>query len=49
MNINENRGEGNGKEAAELLLLDLIANHLAICSQIIIIYHLYDSVLIRCA
>lgn len=42
------RDEGNGDKKAKLLLLDLIANHLAICCQIIM-YHFYDSVLIRCA
>lgn len=50
MDINENLGGGgfNGEKEAELLLLDLIANHLAICCQIIM-YPLYDSVLMRCA
>lgn len=41
-------GGGDGEKEAKLLLLDLIANHLAICCQIIM-YHLYDAVLVRCA
>lgn len=48
IDINENQEVGNREKEAKLLLFDLIANHLAICCQIIM-YHLYDSVLIRCA
>jgi len=47
MDINENLVGGNGEKEVKLLLLGLIANHLVICCQIM--YHLYDSVLIRCA
>lgn len=47
MCVNENWGEADGEKEAKLILLDLIANYLAICCQVIM-YHLYDSVLIRC-